>query len=200
MAKITFPGLADYELMISRLSKGADDIAGKAIYAGAKIVTDQIAKNIRALPIVKGFGSESKPLPGGVTMDQKKGLLETQNQQQLKQLQEIHIIRCQENAKVKKLYKSGWELNKDDWSLALPEIEKIYEHTISRLKEAFPKMSEVELSICILSLMKIKSKQMASLLDLQPSTITSYKRDIKKKYFAKVGKRHFEECLMPYLG
>ena len=31
MAKITFPGLADYELMISRLSKGADDIAGKAI-------------------------------------------------------------------------------------------------------------------------------------------------------------------------
>lgn len=130
----------------------------------------------------------------------QKGLLETQNQQQLKQLQEIHIIRCQENAKVKKLYKSGWELNKDDWSLALPEIEKIYEHTISRLKEAFPKMSEVELSICILSLMKIKSKQMASLLDLQPSTITSYKRDIKKKYFAKVGKRHFEECLMPYLG
>ena len=77
MAKITFPGLADYELMISRLSKGADDIAGKAIYAGAKIVTDQIAKNIRALPIVKGFGSESKPLPGGVTVDQKKGLLET---------------------------------------------------------------------------------------------------------------------------
>ena len=64
-------------LIEARLSKGADDIAGKAIYAGAKIVTDQIAKNIRALPIVKGFGSESKPLPGGVTMDQKKGLLET---------------------------------------------------------------------------------------------------------------------------
>ena len=77
MARITFPGLSEYELMISRLSKGADDIAGKAIYAGAKIVTDQIAQNIRALPVVKGFGSESNPLPGGVTMDQKKGLLET---------------------------------------------------------------------------------------------------------------------------
>ena len=77
MAKITFPGLADYELMISRLSKGADDIAGKAIYEGAKIVTDQIARNIRDLPVVKGFGSESNPLPGGVTVDQKKGLLET---------------------------------------------------------------------------------------------------------------------------
>ena len=31
MAKITFPGLADYELMLSRLAQGADDIAGKAI-------------------------------------------------------------------------------------------------------------------------------------------------------------------------
>ena len=77
MAKITFPGLHGYELMISRLSKGADDIAGRAIYEGAKIVTDQIAKNIRALPIIKGFGTEFDPLPGGVTADQKKGLLET---------------------------------------------------------------------------------------------------------------------------
>ena len=77
MARIEFPGLSDYELLISRLSKGADDIAGKAIYEGAKMVTDQIAKNIRGLRIVKGFGWEFDPLPGGVTADQKKGLLDT---------------------------------------------------------------------------------------------------------------------------
>ena len=67
MAKITFPGLCDYELMISRLSKGVDDIAGKAIYAGAGIVADAIKENIKDLPIVRGYGTEKDPLPGGVT-------------------------------------------------------------------------------------------------------------------------------------
>ena len=130
----------------------------------------------------------------------QKELLETQNQQHLKQLQEVLIARCRENAKVKRLYQTGWELNRDDWNSALPAIEEIYEHAISHLKEIHPEMSETELSICILTLMKIKTKQVASLLDLQPSTITSYKRDIKKKYFSDAGKRHLEECLMSYLG
>lgn len=132
--------------------------------------------------------------------ESQKELLKSQNQQHLKQIQEVLIARCRENTKVKKLYQTGWELNKENWNLALPEIEEIYEHTITRLKEAHPKMSEIELAICILTLMKIKTKQVASLLELQPSTITSYKRDIKKKYFADAGKRHLEECLMPYLG
>lgn len=132
--------------------------------------------------------------------ESQKELLESQKQQHLKQIQEVLIARCRENTKVKKLYQTGWELNKENWNWALPEIEEIYEHTISRLKEAQPKMSEIELSICILTLMKIKTKQVASLLELQPSTITSYKRDIKKKYFAETGKKHLEECLMPYLG
>ena len=76
MAKITFPGLSDYELMISRLSKGVDDIAGKAIYAGAGIVADAIKENIKALPIVRGYGTEKDPLPGGVTAPQKAGLID----------------------------------------------------------------------------------------------------------------------------
>ena len=75
MAKITFPGLNDYELMISKLSKGVDDIAGKAIYAGAGIVADAIKENIKALPIVRGYGTEKDPLPGGVTAPQKAGLI-----------------------------------------------------------------------------------------------------------------------------
>ena len=76
MAKITFPGLNDYELMISRLSKGVDDIAGKAIYAGAGIVADAIKENIKALPIVRGYGTTDNPLPGGVTAPQKAGLID----------------------------------------------------------------------------------------------------------------------------
>lgn len=76
MAKITFPGLNDYELMISKLSKGADDIAGKAIYAGAGIVADAIKENIKALPIVRGYGTTENPLPGGVTAPQKAGLID----------------------------------------------------------------------------------------------------------------------------
>lgn len=50
MAKISFPGLAEYELALSRLAKSADDIAGKAIYAGAEIVADAIRQNIDTLP------------------------------------------------------------------------------------------------------------------------------------------------------
>ena len=76
MARIEFRGLDGYELMISRLSKGADDVAGKAIYAGAAIVADEIRKEIQGLPIVSGYGTESKPLPGGVTKCQKQGLLD----------------------------------------------------------------------------------------------------------------------------
>ena len=76
MAKITFPGLNDYELMISRLTKNVDSVAGKAIYAGAGIVADAIKENIKALPIVRGYGTEKDPLPGGVTAPQKAGLID----------------------------------------------------------------------------------------------------------------------------
>ena len=76
MAKITFPGLNDYELMISRLTKNVDSVAGKAIYAGSGIVADAIKENIKALPIVRGYGTTENPLPGGVTAPQKAGLID----------------------------------------------------------------------------------------------------------------------------
>lgn len=76
MAKITFPGLNDYELMISRLSKNAADIAGRAIYTGAGIVADEIKSGIQSLPILRGYGTAENPLPGGVTQPQKQGLLD----------------------------------------------------------------------------------------------------------------------------
>lgn len=75
MAKITFPGLAEYELMLSRLEGSTDEMIGRAVYAGAGIVADAIKANIKALPIVRGYGTADKPLPGGVTAPQKAGLV-----------------------------------------------------------------------------------------------------------------------------
>lgn len=74
MAKISFPGLEQYELQLSRLSKDTERICGAAIYQGAAIVTDAIQRGIQSLPVVSGYGTESKPLPGGVTAVQKRGL------------------------------------------------------------------------------------------------------------------------------
>lgn len=76
MAKITFPGLADYELMLSKLEDGAKEIIGKAIYEGAGIVADEIKSSIQSLPIVRGYGTTTNKLPGGVTSAQKAGLID----------------------------------------------------------------------------------------------------------------------------
>ena len=76
MAVITFKGLDKYERQLSRLSKNAEKIAGAAIYEGAGIIADEVRKSIESLPIVSGYGTPSKPLPGGVTKSQKQGLLD----------------------------------------------------------------------------------------------------------------------------
>lgn len=75
MAKITFPGLAEYELMLSKLEESTDEMIGKAVYAGAGIVADAIKANIKGLPVVRGYGTDANPLPGGVTASQKAGLI-----------------------------------------------------------------------------------------------------------------------------
>ena len=79
MAKITFPGLAEYELMLSRLSQGADSIAGKAIYAGAEIVADAIRSNIQGLQAVPdevGAIAYAEKSPAPLTESAKEGLLD----------------------------------------------------------------------------------------------------------------------------
>lgn len=50
MAKISFPGLRDYELRLSRLGDQAPSIIGKAVYAGADIVADAVRSGIKGLP------------------------------------------------------------------------------------------------------------------------------------------------------
>ena len=50
MARITFKGLEEYELLLSRLGKDSRRIAGMAVYQGADIVADAIRQNIASLP------------------------------------------------------------------------------------------------------------------------------------------------------
>ena len=76
MATLTFKGLQEYELKLSRIAKDTERTCGRATYAGAKIVADEMKKRIESLPVITGFGSEEKPLPGGVTAVQKRGLLD----------------------------------------------------------------------------------------------------------------------------
>ena len=62
MAKITFPGLEQYERQLSTLFKDTEQIAGAAIYAGADIVADAIKRNIGTLPQNPFFTAEhSRP-------------------------------------------------------------------------------------------------------------------------------------------
>lgn len=65
MARLRFQGLAEYERQLSQLQRGTDEIAGKAIYAGAETVADAIKQNIQGLPsktgttrqgLLEGFG------------------------------------------------------------------------------------------------------------------------------------------------
>ena len=54
MARLRFKGLKEYELQLSWLQRGADEIAGKAIYAGAEIIADAIKQGIQGLPSKTG--------------------------------------------------------------------------------------------------------------------------------------------------
>lgn len=80
MAKIRFDGLKEYELRLSRLQAGATPIMEKAVYAGAKIVADEIRKNLEALPAVDdkaGIIRWQQQKPGPLTKTAKRGLLDS---------------------------------------------------------------------------------------------------------------------------
>lgn len=79
MARIRFRGLEEYELKLSKLASGTKEVAGKAIYAGAKIITDKIRENIQALPAHPdsyGLIAYRNKWPAPLTDTAKKGLLE----------------------------------------------------------------------------------------------------------------------------
>ena len=62
-------GIDNYIKNLEELTYGTDEMIKRAVYEGAKIVTDAIRTNINALPV-------GPPREGKVTKKQKAGLLE----------------------------------------------------------------------------------------------------------------------------
>ena len=80
MARIRFSKLHDYELFLSGMKKDMPDIAGKAIYAGAKIIADEVKKNLNALNVTTdelAMAAYKKQEPTHLNERAKKGLIES---------------------------------------------------------------------------------------------------------------------------
>ena len=80
MARIRFSKLHDYELFLSSMKKDMPDIAGKAIYAGAKIISDEVKKNLNALNVTTdelAMAAYRKQEPTHLNERAKKGLIES---------------------------------------------------------------------------------------------------------------------------
>lgn len=76
MAKMTFKGLKEYELKLSKLEADTKKICGKAIYAGAGTVADSVKSAINSLPVSKNEHGNSDHMLDGITATQKKGLID----------------------------------------------------------------------------------------------------------------------------
>lgn len=76
MARMTFKSGAEYALRLSKLARCADGIAKRALYRGAKVVTDQIRKNIEALPEEEFRRLTKSDSFSGIPSNQKKDVLE----------------------------------------------------------------------------------------------------------------------------
>ena len=80
MARIRFAKLEEYELYLSGMKKDLPDIAGKAIYAGAKIIADEVKKNLNALNVTTdelAMAAYRKQEPTYLNERAKKGLIES---------------------------------------------------------------------------------------------------------------------------
>lgn len=77
MARYAFKAGNEWAVKLSRLAAGQDKVAGKAIYAGAKIVADKIKSNIESLPEEKFRYLRDGDQFDGVTKEQKQDLAES---------------------------------------------------------------------------------------------------------------------------
>lgn len=75
MARMKFNGLKEYELRLSKLAAGSEEIAKKAIYEGANVVADAIRKNLEALPDEKFRYLRGDDKFTGLPEQQKKDLV-----------------------------------------------------------------------------------------------------------------------------
>lgn len=76
MANFAFRGLEEYAMKLSKLEKGAQEIAGKAIYECAGIITDEIRDEILNIPIATNVSGSSDKKIDSITPGQRQGLLD----------------------------------------------------------------------------------------------------------------------------
>jgi len=80
MARISFKGLQQYELQLSKLRDGTREIAEKAVFEGANIIADEVKKNLNSINstsqmlAIKAFANQT---PTYITEEAKKGLIES---------------------------------------------------------------------------------------------------------------------------
>lgn len=80
MARISFKGLSEYELRLSRLGEGTREIAEKAIFEGARIVADEVKKNLNELNVTTqelAIRAYTNQTPTYITEDAKQALIES---------------------------------------------------------------------------------------------------------------------------
>ena len=71
-----------------------------------------------------------------------------------------------------------------------------YPEALSKLKSAYPDLTETELDICVLSYFPFRTKEIADILDLRDNTVSKYRTAIKKKTQTET----FERLREPFLG
>lgn len=67
-------GISKYIDSLETISNATDDLIGKAIFEGAKVVTDEIRGALESVPVVNGYAKEGEQAVG-LTQVQKTGLL-----------------------------------------------------------------------------------------------------------------------------
>lgn len=75
MATLRFEGVDEYIAELNKLGGATEEIVGKTIYHGAKVVADAIKANIRALPVTQGVYGDDNHKLNGITAAQKTGLI-----------------------------------------------------------------------------------------------------------------------------
>lgn len=80
MARIAFKGLQQYEMQLAKLHGSTREIAEKAVYEGAKIVADEVKKNLNALNTTSqtlAIKAYTNNTPTYITEEAKEGLIKS---------------------------------------------------------------------------------------------------------------------------
>lgn len=128
--------------------------------------------------------------------------LKVENHEMLKKINAINIARCKAHPSLRRLYDKRTlcePFTETMWAKFLENFESIYPAFESKLRKDFPTMPETLLRICTLSVMGVKTERIATILDLQSSTVSSHKQIIKKRYFAAERKAPLEDFLLKYV-